>query len=35
MPHLFVACPGLYVTKEVREWGWLNTRIYNFISHSL
>lgn len=21
VPHLFLACPGLVVTKEVREWG--------------
>lgn len=25
MPQLFIACPGLSVSKEVREWGVTNT----------
>lgn len=44
MPQLFIACPGLTVTKEVREWGVTKTAnqytlasaiVCNLLSHRI
>lgn len=35
VPHLFVACPGLSVTREVREWGGSETAVRYSLSTAI